>query len=380
MVRAMLRKGNQVALIMPRISIHTGAMLRALRFSTSRFAGQFQQPAPRFIQPIKESSMPKAIRFHQTGGPEVLKWEDVTVGDPAAGEARVKHHTVGVNFIDIYMRTGLYPTPLPSGIGSEGAGVVEAVGAGVTHVKAGDRVAYAGGPQGAYAEVRVMPAEKLVKLPDAISFEQGAAMMLQGMTVQYLIKKSFPVKAGDTVLWHAAAGGVGLIACQWLKALGVTVIGTVSSAEKAALAKAHGCTHTIDYTKEDFSKRAIELNGGSKFRVVFDSIGKDTWDKSLDCLQPLGYMISFGNASGPVQPLNIAQLSAKGSIYLQRPTLMTYTATRPLLEATANDLFEAVTSGKVKIEINQRFALKDAAQAQIDLAARKTTGSTVLVP
>ena len=324
--------------------------------------------------------MPKAIRFHQTGGPEVLKWEDVTVGDPAAGEARVKHHTVGVNFIDIYMRTGLYPTPLPSGIGSEGAGVVEAVGAGVTHVKAGDRVAYAGGPQGAYAEVRVMPAEKLVKLPDAISFEQGAAMMLQGMTVQYLIKKSFPVKAGDTVLWHAAAGGVGLIACQWLKALGVTVIGTVSSAEKAALAKAHGCTHTIDYTKEDFSKRAIELNGGNKFRVVFDSIGKDTWDKSLDCLQPLGYMISFGNASGPVQPLNIAQLSAKGSIYLQRPTLMTYTATRPLLEATANDLFEAVTSGKVKIEINQRFALKDAAQAQIDLAARKTTGSTVLVP
>ena len=324
--------------------------------------------------------MPKAIRFHQTGGPEVLKWEDVTVGDPAAGEARIKHHAVGVNFIDIYMRTGLYPTPLPSGIGSEGAGVVEAVGAGVTHVKAGDRIAYAGGPQGAYAEVRVMPAEKLIKLPDALSFEQGAAMMLQGMTVQYLIKKSFPVKAGDTVLWHAAAGGVGLIACQWLKALGVTVIGTVSSEEKAALAKAHGCTHTIDYTKEDFSKRAIELNGGKKFKVVFDSIGKDTWDKSLDCLQPLGYMISFGNASGPVPPLNIAQLSAKGSVYLQRPTLMTYTATRALLEETANDLFEAVTSGKVKIEINQRYPLKDAAQAQIDLAARKTTGSTVLLP
>ena len=324
--------------------------------------------------------MPKAIRFSQTGGPEVLKWEDVSVGDPGAGEARVKHHAVGVNFIDIYMRTGLYPTPLPSGIGSEGAGVVEAVGAGVTHVKAGDRIAYAGGPQGAYAEVRVMPAEKLIKLPDALSFEQGAAMMLQGMTVQYLIKKSFPVKAGDTVLWHAAAGGVGLIACQWLKALGVTVIGTVSSEEKAALAKAHGCTHTIDYTKEDFSKRAIELNGGKKFKVVFDSIGKDTWDKSLDCLQPLGYMISFGNASGPVPPLNIAQLSAKGSVYLQRPTLMTYTATRALLEETANDLFEAVTSGKVKIEINQRYPLKDAAQAQIDLAARKTTGSTVLLP
>jgi NADPH2:quinone reductase len=324
--------------------------------------------------------MPKAIRFHQTGGPEVLKWEDVTVGAPGAGEARIKHHAVGLNFIDIYVRTGLYPTPLPSGLGTEAAGVVEAVGAGVTHVKPGDRVAYAGGPQGAYCEERVMPAEKLVKLPDALSFEQGAAMMLQGMTVQYLIKKSYPVKAGDTVLWHAAAGGVGLIACQWLKALGVTVIGTVSSDEKAALAKAHGCTHTINYTTEDFTKRAIELNGGKKFAVVYDSIGKDTWDKSLDCLAPLGYMISFGNASGAVPPLAITTLSAKGSLYLQRPTLMTYTATRPLLEETANDLFAAVTSGKVKIEINQRYALKDAAQAQIDLAGRKTTGSTVLLP
>ncbi len=324
--------------------------------------------------------MTKAIRFHQTGGPEVLKWEDVTVGDPGPGEARVKHHAVGLNFVDIYVRSGLYPNPLPSGLGTEAAGVVEAVGAGVTHVKAGDRVAYAGGPQGAYCEARVMIAEKLIKLPDSISFEQGAAMMLQGMTVQYLIKKSYPVKAGDTVLWHAAAGGVGLIACQWLKALGVTVIGTVSSDEKAALAKAHGCAHTIDYTKEDFTKRAIELNGGKKFKVVFDSIGKDTWEKSLDCLQPLGYMISFGNASGPVPPLNIASLSAKGSVYLQRPTLMTYTATRALLEACANDLMEAVTSGKVKIEINQRFALKDAAEAQIALAGRKTTGSTVLLP
>ena len=324
--------------------------------------------------------MTKAIRFHQTGGPEVLKWEDVTVGDPSPGEARVKHHAVGLNFVDIYVRSGLYPNPLPSGLGTEAAGVVEAVGAGVTHVKAGDRVAYAGGPQGAYCEARVMIAEKLIKLPDSISFEQGAAMMLQGMTVQYLIKKSYPVTAGDTVLWHAAAGGVGLIACQWLKALGVTVIGTVSSDEKAALAKAHGCTHTIDYTKEDFTKRAIELNGGKKFKVVFDSIGKDTWDKSLDCLQPLGTMISFGNASGPVPPLNIATLSGKGSVYLQRPTLMTYTATRALLEECADDLLEAVTSGKVKIEINQRFALKDAAEAQIALAGRKTTGSTVLLP
>jgi NADPH2:quinone reductase len=324
--------------------------------------------------------MTKAIRFHQTGGPEVLKWEDVTVGDPGPGEARIKHHAVGLNFIDIYFRTGLYPTPLPSGLGTEGAGVVEAVGSGVTHVKAGDRVAYAGGPQGAYAEARVMPAEKLVKLPDALSFEQGAAMMLQGMTVQYLIKKSFPVKAGDTVLWHAAAGGVGLIACQWLKALGVTVIGTVSSDEKAALAKAHGCAHTIDYTKEDFAKRVLEINGGKKLPVVFDSIGKDTWEKSLDCIAPLGYMISFGNASGAVPPVALTTLSAKGSLYVQRPTLMTYTATRPLLEETASDLFAAVTSGKVKIEVNQRFALKDAGESHIALAGRKTTGSTVLVP
>ena len=324
--------------------------------------------------------MPHAIRFHQTGGPEVLKWEEVQVGDPGPGEARIKHHAVGLNFIDIYIRTGLYPSPLPSGLGTEAAGVVEAVGAGVTHVKAGDRIAYAGGPQGAYCEARVMPAEKLVKLPDAISFEQGAAMMLQGMTVQYLIKKSYPVKAGDTVLWHAAAGGVGLIACQWLKALGVTVIGTVSSEAKAALAKAHGCAHTIDYTKEDFPKRVLEITGGKKLPVVFDSIGKDTWDKSLDCILPLGYMISFGNASGAVPPLNIATLSGKGSLYLQRPTLMTYTATRPLLEAVSNDLFAAVTSGKVKIEVNQRFALKDAAEAHIALAGRKTTGSTVLLP
>ena len=302
------------------------------------------------------------------------------VGDPGPGEARIKHHAVGLNFIDIYIRTGLYPSPLPSGLGTEAAGVVEAVGAGVTHVKAGDRIAYAGGPQGAYCEARVMPAEKLVKLPDAISFEQGAAMMLQGMTVQYLIKKSYPVKAGDTVLWHAAAGGVGLIACQWLKALGVTVIGTVSSEAKAALAKAHGCAHTIDYTKEDFPKRVLEITGGKKLPAVFDSIGKDTWDKSLDCILPLGYMISFGNASGAVPPLNIATLSGKGSLYLQRPTLMTYTATRPLLEAVSNDLFAAVTSGKVKIEVNQRFALKDAAEAHIALAGRKTTGSTVLLP
>jgi len=323
--------------------------------------------------------MPKAIRIHKTGGPEVLSWEDVEVGDPGPGEVRIKHHAVGLNFVDVYFRTGLYPTPLPSGLGTEAAGVVEAVGAGVTHVKAGDRVAYAGGPAGAYAEARVMPAAPLIKLPDTLSFDQGAAMMLQGMTVRYLIKKSYPVKAGDTVLWHAAAGGIGLIACQWLKSLGVTVIGTVSSAEKAALAKAHGCTHTINYTTEDFTAKVKELTGGKGVPVVYDSIGKDTWEGSLNCLQPTGYMISFGNASGPVPPVNIGTLAPKGSLYVQRPTLATYATPRPALEEMAADLFDVVTSGKVKIEINQRVPLKDAGKAQSDLEARKTTGSTILL-
>jgi NADPH2:quinone reductase len=323
--------------------------------------------------------MPKAIRIHKTGGPEVLSWEDVEVGEPGPGEVRIKQHAVGLNFVDVYFRTGLYPTPLPSGLGTEAAGVVEAVGAGVTHVKAGDRVAYAGGPAGAYAEARVMPAAPLIKLPDALSFDQGAAMMLQGMTVRYLIKKSYPVKAGDTVLWHAAAGGIGLIACQWLKSLGVTVIGTVSSAEKAALAKAHGCTHTINYTTEDFTAKVKELTGGKGVPVVYDSIGKDTWEGSLNCLQPTGYMISFGNASGPVPPVNIGTLAPKGSLYVQRPTLATYAAPRPALEEMAADLFDVVTSGKVKIEINPRVALKDAGKAQSELEARKTTGSTILL-
>ncbi len=324
--------------------------------------------------------MPKAIRIHKTGGPEVLTWEDVQVGEPGPGEARVKHHAVGLNFIDVYFRTGLYPQPLPAGMGMEGAGVVEAVGAGVTHVKPGDRVAYAGGPPGAYAEARVMPAAPLIKLPDAISFDQGAAMMLQGMTVRYLIKKSYPVKSGETVLLHAAAGGIGLIACQWLKALGVTVIGTVSTAEKAALAKAHGCAHTINYTTEDFSARVKEITDGKGVPVVYDSIGKDTWEGSLNCLQPLGHMITFGNASGPVPPLALTTLSAKGSLYVQRPTLNTYASRREWLEEMAADLMEAVTSGKVKIEINQRVALKDAGQAQAALEARKTTGCTILLP
>ncbi|HEX4327760.1 MAG TPA: quinone oxidoreductase [Burkholderiales bacterium] len=324
--------------------------------------------------------MTKAIRIHKNGGPEVLSWEDVSVGDPGPGEVRIKQHAVGLNFIDVYFRTGLYPQPLPAGLGMEAAGVIEAVGAGVTHVKAGDRVAYAGGPTGAYAEVRVMPAAPIIKLPDAISFETGAAMMLQGMTVRYLIKKSYPVKAGETVLLHAAAGGIGLIACQWLKALGVTVIGTVSSAEKAALAKAHGCTHTINYTTEDFTAKVKELTGGKGVPVVYDSIGKDTWEGSLNCLQPLGHMITFGNASGPVPPVTLSILSAKGSIYVQRPTLNTYASRRDWLEEMAGDLMEAVTSGKVKIEINQRVALKDAGQAQAALEARKTTGCTVLMP
>jgi NADPH2:quinone reductase len=324
--------------------------------------------------------MPKAIRIHKTGGPEVLSWEDVTVGAPGPGEARVKQHAVGLNFIDVYFRTGLYPQPLPGGLGMEAAGVVEAVGEGVTHVKPGDRVAYAGGPTGAYAQERVMPAAPLIKLPDSISFETGAAMMLQGMTVRYLIKKSYPVKAGETVLLHAAAGGIGLIACQWLKSLGVTVIGTVSSAEKAALAKAHGCTHTINYTTEDFTAKVKEITGGKGVPVVYDSIGKDTWEGSLNCLQPLGYMISFGNASGPVPPVTLTSLTARGSFYVQRPTLNTYASRREWLEDMAGDLIDVVSKGTVKIEINQRVSLAEAGTAQAALEARKTTGCTVLLP
>ena len=324
--------------------------------------------------------MPKAIRIHKNGGPEVLVWEDVQVGDPGPGEARVKHQAVGLNFIDIYFRTGLYPASLPAGLGSEGAGVVEAVGAGVTHVKPGDRVAYAGGGNGAYAEARVMTASVLVKLPEAISFEQGAAMMLQGMTVQYLIKQSYPVKAGDTVLWTAAAGGVGLFAMQWLKALGVNVIGTVSNDQKAEVARAHGCTHTVVTTRDDVAARVKEITGGRGVPVVFDSVGKDTWESSLNCLSPLGYMISFGNASGPVPPVNLTSLSQKGSVYVQRPSLMTYIASRDRLDRMAADLFGVVASGQVKVNINHRYALKDAAQAQSDLEGRKTTGSAVLLP
>ncbi|MGH8678244.1 MAG: quinone oxidoreductase family protein [Burkholderiales bacterium] len=324
--------------------------------------------------------MPKAVRFHKTGGPEVLVYDDVQVADPGEGQARIKHTAVGLNFIDTYHRSGLYALPLPSGIGLEGAGVVEALGKGVSDIKAGDRVAYAGGPPGAYSEVRLIPADRLVKIPAGISDKQAAAMMLKGLTTQYLIRRTYRVQSGQTVLFHAAAGGVGLIACQWLKSLGVNVIGTVGSDEKAKLAKAHGCEHTIVYTRENFVERVNEITKGQKVPVVYDSVGKDTFMGSLDCLQPFGMMINFGSGSGPVPPFDLSILAAKGSLYLTRPTLMTYTAKRADLVAMANELFDVVKSGKVKIEINQTYALKDAAKAHTELQARKTTGSTVLLP
>ena len=323
--------------------------------------------------------MTKAVKFHKTGGPEVLSFEDVVVGKPGRGEARIRHTAIGLNFIDTYHRSGLYPLPLPSGIGLEGAGVVEAVGAGVSHVKPGDRVAYAGGPTGAYAEERVMPAEKLVKVPRGVSDDEAAAVMLKGLTVQMLIRRVYRVQKGETVLFHAAAGGVGLIACQWLNALGATVIGTVGSDAKAKIAKAHGCHHAINYSKENFADRVREITKGRGVPVVFDSVGKDTFQGSLDCLQPRGLLAVFGNGSGPVKDVDV-NILAKGSFYLCRPTIMTYTAQRSDLEAGAKDLFSVIKSGKVKIEINQRYALSDAVQAHKDLAARKTTGSTVFKP
>ncbi|MHB1427493.1 MAG: quinone oxidoreductase family protein [Rhodocyclaceae bacterium] len=324
--------------------------------------------------------MTHAIRIHETGGPEVLRWEEVGVGETAPNEARIRHEAIGLNFIDIYHRSGLYPLPLPSGLGLEGAGVVEAVGSAVTDLQPGDRVAYAGGPPGAYAEVRNMPADRLVKLPETIDFKTAAAMMLQGMTAQYLLRRTYRVQPGDTILIQAAAGGVGLIVCQWAKALGATVIGTVSSDAKAALAKAHGCDHPIVYTREDFVARVKEITHGEGVPVVYDSIGKDTFTGSLDCLRPLGMMVTFGNASGPVPPVDTLELSKRGSLFLTRPTLFTYIARRADLLATAQELFDVVASGKVRIEVNQTYALKDAAQAHSDLAARKTTGSTVLLP
>lgn len=324
--------------------------------------------------------MAKAIRINRTGGPEVMEYVDVEVGDPGPGEARVRHHAIGVNFIDVYFRTGLYPHPLPAGLGKEGAGVVEAVGEGVTEVKVGDRVAYAGGPNGAYAQVRNMPASLLMRLPDAISFETAAAMMLQGLTVQYLFNRTTQLKRGDTILFHAAAGGVGLIACQWARAMGVNMIGTVGSDAKADLALAHGCTHVINYNKENFVERVRELTEGRGVPVVYDSIGKDTFIGSLDCLAPLGMMVSFGSASGAVPPFSLNELASRGSLFVTRPSLFSYTTPRDALDDMAADLFSMVESGKVKIEINQRYALKDVAQAHRDLEARKTTGSTILIP
>lgn len=324
--------------------------------------------------------MAKAIRISTVGGPEVMEYVDVEVGEPGLGEARVRHAACGLNYIDVYFRTGAYPQPLPAGLGMEGAGTVEAVGAGVTHVKPGDRVAYASRPPGAYAETRVMPAVGLVKLPDAIGFDTAAAMMLQGLTVQYLFRRTFPLRGGETILFHAAAGGVGLIACQWARALGVTMIGTVGSDDKAALAKAHGCAHTINYNKENFVERVKEITGGKGVPVVYDSIGKDTFIGSLDCLAPLGMMVSFGSASGPVPPFSLNELASRGSLFITRPSLFSYAAQRQDLDAMAADLFGMVESGKIKIEINQRYALKDVAQAHRDLEARKTTGSTILVP
>jgi NADPH2:quinone reductase len=325
--------------------------------------------------------MAHAIRFHKTGGPEVLQWDAVEVPPPGQGEAQIRHKAVGLNYIDTYHRTGLYAVPLPSGIGLEAAGVVEAVGPGVTDLKAGDRVAYCNGGMGAYSEVKNHPAERVVKVPEGISMEQAASMMLQGLTVQYLLRRLHVTpKAGDTILWHAAAGGIGLIACQWAKALGVNLIGTVSSEEKAQLAREHGAAHTILYTKEDFQAKVMEITGGKKVPIVYDSVGKDTFMKSLDCLQVRGLMVSFGNSSGPVPPTDLGILAAKGSLYVTRPTLISYTAKRQELVAAAAELFEHVKAGRIKVGPRQSYALKDAQQAHRDLEGRKTTGSTILVP
>ena len=325
--------------------------------------------------------MAKRIQFSRTGGPEVLEYVDSEPGEPAAGEVRVKNHAVGLNFIDIYFRTGLYPAPgLPSGLGTEGAGVVDAVGEGVAHLKPGDRVAYAQGPLGAYAELHVLPADKVVVLPDGIDFETAAAAMLKGLTTQYLLRQTHRVEQGETILFHAAAGGVGSIACQWARALGVKLIGTVSSAEKAELAISNGAWATIDYTRENVVERVRELTDGAMVPVVYDSVGKDTWETSLDCLQKRGLMVSFGNSSGAVEGVNIGILNQKGSLFATRPSLNGYADTRERFEAMCQDLFGVLASGQVKVDIAQRFALEKAGEAQQALASRRTTGSTVLLP
>jgi len=323
--------------------------------------------------------MAKAVRYHKQGGPEVLQLDDVQVGDPGQGQVRIRHTAIGVNFVDTYQRSGLYPMQLPQIGGNEGAGVIEAVGAGVTDLKAGDRVTYTGLP-GSYCEQRLVPADRMVKLPQGITEEQAASMLLKGLTVHYLIFSTYAVKKGDTVLWHAAAGGVGLIACQWLKALGVTTIATAGSADKMALAKAHGADHVINYSTENFVEKVKAITGGKGVPVVYDGVGKSTWEGSLDCLRPRGLMVSFGNASGPVAPVNLGILASKGSLYVTRPTLATHIASRADLVERSNALFDIVKSGKVKIETTAKYKLADAQQAHRDLEGRKTTGSVVLVP
>lgn len=324
--------------------------------------------------------MTKAIRIAKTGGPEVMEYVDVDVPAPGPGEALIRQVACGLNYIDVYYRSGLYAQPLPGGLGVEGAGVVDAVGAGVTHIRPGDRVAYAGRPPGAYAQWRVVPADILVKLPKSIDFDHAAGMMLQGLTVQYLFRRTFRLQGGETILFHAAAGGVGLIACQWARALGVTMIGTVSSDEKAELAKENGCVHTINYRKENFVERVKEITNGEGVPVVYDSVGKDTFTDSLDCLSPLGMMVSYGSASGPVPNFSLNELASRGSLFITRPSIFSYIAKRNDLEMMAAELFGMVEGGKIAIDINQRYALQDAAQAHRDLEARRTTGSTILIP
>ena len=327
--------------------------------------------------------MSLAIQIQQFGGPEVMQLVDLEVGAPGPGEIRIRHHACGLNYIDVYQRTGLYPNPLPLTLGMEGAGVIEAVGEGVTHLKAGDRAAYASSPPGSYSQARVMSAKTVCKLPDGIAFDTAAGMMLKGLTAQYLLKRTLPVEgleAGDFVLFHAAAGGVGLIACQWAKALGLQLIGTAGGAVKCALALEHGAAHAIDYSKEDFVARVKAITGGKGVKVVYDSVGKDTFERSLDCLRPFGLMASFGNASGPVEPFAPGLLGAKGSLYLTLQTLFTHIATREATQDMADDLFAVVGSGAVKIRIDQRYPLAEVAQAHRDLESRKTTGSTVLMP
>ena len=323
----------------------------------------------------------KAIQIDQHGGPEQLRLVEVAIGDPGPGEVRIRHKAIGLNYIDVYQRSGLYPFAMPLRLGMEASGIVEAVGSGVTHLQAGDRAAYASQPPGSYCEARVMPATCVCRLPDAISFETGAAMMLKGLTAQYLLKRTLPqggLQPGDFVLFHAAAGGVGLIACQWARALGLRLIGTAGSDAKCALALAHGAEHAINYSREDFLARVREITGGKGVKVVYDSVGRDTWDKSLDCLAPFGLMASFGNASGPVPPFAPGVLGAKGSIYVTRQTLFTHIASRASTQAMADDLFDVVTSGRVQIRIDQRHPLDQVQQAHRDLEARKTTGCTIL--